>query len=144
MKNNILLLGLIGLLFLVNPCIGQIDDKVKYPADKEELKIDQIGEIINLDVYEETDFHRVPQGQSDSVNTTPMPESIKRKKIRLDAEELKIKLPSVIYEYPDGKLEIDYESLIAILFISYAEDKETIKLLKEEIKELKEKVDKIK
>lgn len=119
--------------------IGQEIDK--YPADKEKLKIYELDKVTQLNIIEEVDSHLMTTGTADSISSERSSVSIPvRIKVRLDPEELHSYIPEVIYEYPDGKLVIDYESLIAIIFSAYAEDQKKIKDLEQEVEKLKVKI----
>lgn len=112
-----------------------------YEADKDDLNIEDLELITTLDIIEVVDNRMMPDGTADTVNTEMAGYSSSgvptKKKVRLKPEQVKLIIPEAVYEYPNGRLEIDYESLIAIIFLAHAEDKKRIKELEKEIEKIK-------
>jgi hypothetical protein len=131
----------IYLTIMVPSIYGQVIDMkiIKTKADTSQLEIRNSKEISNLVTYEELDIHRYGVQMNDSSGVSKPSSYPVIKKIRLDADEIKAKLPMVVYEYPDGALEIDYDALIAILLVRCNENSEMIKILQDEVEALKSK-----
>ena len=126
-------------LTIANPSVyGQVVDLTvkKSKADTTQLKIGNSKEVTGLVTYEELDMYRYAAKMSDSSGVSKTSANSIIKKVRLDVDELKTKLPMAVYEYPDGTLEIDYDALISILLLRCNKNSALIQNLQIEIAQL--------